>query len=330
MEKTAYEILGVSPTATDEEIKKQYHTLIRNVHSDATFLKDLTEEEREKCEKLVREYNGAYGKLSKGKRADYDRTLVQQRGTSRVIYEEPVQKQYTTATEFVWGDPEEVVRRAAAKKSAEKVFEEQFNDLFKNIFQSGFSFWGSVTPDPNQNLRQDYWKLKSEKEKLGRDLRMAEQDVRIEYMKQSSTNEIQLGIDSRNIVSRMSSSESKRNMELQGIRQNYFFKLNKRFMTDKKRQRLLQEQQQEEDKVNAKYNLLREQYESKRVKIEMDLAAYQKAEKAAIENNSRVQEIKGKLEAVQRKLDTIAVKLGYQAQTSDYTSSYGERSRVSA
>lgn len=329
MEKTAYEILGVNENATDEEIKKQYHTLVRNVHSDVTSLKDLTEEERKQCEKLVREYNDAYGKLSKGKRVDYDRGLAQQRGASRVIYEEPSQKQYATAAETVWNDPEEVVKRAAAKKAAEQILEEQFNDLFKNIFQSGFSFWGSVTPDPNQNLRQDYWKLKSKKEKLERDLRMAEQDARIEYMKQSSTNEIQLGIDSRNLVSKMSSFESKRNMELQGIRQNYFFKLNKRFMTDKKRQRLLQEQQQEEEKVNAKYNLLREQYESKRVKLEMDLAAYQKAEKSAVENNSKVQEIKGKLEAVQRKLDMVAVKLGYQAQTSDYTSSYGERSRVS-
>ena len=36
---------------------------MRNVHSDVTFLKNLIEEERQKCETLVREYNYVYGKL---------------------------------------------------------------------------------------------------------------------------------------------------------------------------------------------------------------------------------------------------------------------------
>ena len=34
MNRNAYEVLDISPIASDEEIRKQYHTLIRRVHND--------------------------------------------------------------------------------------------------------------------------------------------------------------------------------------------------------------------------------------------------------------------------------------------------------
>ena len=93
MEKTAYETLGVSETATDEEIKKQYHTLMRNLHPDSTIQANLTPKHEEENLERVKEYNDAYSKLSKGKRADYDKKLAEERGTvkvsSNINYREP-------------------------------------------------------------------------------------------------------------------------------------------------------------------------------------------------------------------------------------------------
>ena len=47
MNKNPYDVLGVSPEATDDEIKKAYRELSRKYHPDANVdnpLKDLAEE----------------------------------------------------------------------------------------------------------------------------------------------------------------------------------------------------------------------------------------------------------------------------------------------
>lgn len=47
MNKNPYDVLGVSPDATDDEIKKAYRELSRKYHPDANVdnpLKDLAEE----------------------------------------------------------------------------------------------------------------------------------------------------------------------------------------------------------------------------------------------------------------------------------------------
>lgn len=312
MEKTAYEILGVSETATEEEIKRRYHTLMRNLHPDRTASTEISDEQRKENLGRVKEYNEAFDRVSKGRRKEYDQLLAKQRGLG-TVYEKTAQTTYKKSS----------MEDLSEKKIIDEIIERHFDELLKSIFQNGTSFYGSFSDNPKQNLKQDYWKLKSEKEKMERDLRITEEEVRIEFRKKNPTNDIQLGIDSRNIASEISSLEVKRRDELHGIAQSYFFRLNKRFMTDKKRQSLLQEQRQEEDKINSKYNLLLDLYNRKKEELEKNLMSYQKAEKEAVENNPRVQTIKHKLEQVRNELEIIGVKLGYQSQTSSYTSEYG-------
>lgn len=341
MEKTAYEILGVSETATDEEIKKQYHTLMRNVHTDATAFKDLTEEERQECEKLVREYNDAYGKLHKGRRSSYDEELAQKRenrnSSSDVIYSEPSDfKTYYGSYDnqkFNQSSSESKKERPVGKSAAQKIIEQilmnQLDDLMRDILKSGFSFSGSYTVDPNQKLKQNYWKLKSEKEKLEKDLRTAEQEAEIEFMKKSSTNEIQLNIDFNNLFSQISSCELKRNTELASVQQNYVFKASKRFITKKKREKLRQQLEKEQEQINAKYNAMIEMYKEKQKQNRIELEKYQKDLRTAVESNPKVVKIKAELSRIQLEFNSMEEQLGYQTRTSDYTSSYGERSRVS-
>ncbi|GAM26443.1 hypothetical protein SAMD00019534_096180 [Acytostelium subglobosum LB1] len=52
-DKTFYEILGVSPTASDSEIKRAYYKLAKEVHPD----KNSSEEAKEQFQKLGRIYN---------------------------------------------------------------------------------------------------------------------------------------------------------------------------------------------------------------------------------------------------------------------------------
>ncbi len=338
MEKTAYEILGVSPTATDEEIKRQYHTLIKNVHSDTTSLKDLTEEERQKCEKLVREYNEAYGKLSKGKRADYDKDLAQRREASNIINNK---SSYSKASGFTSDNVqnhyksedkekgERTVEKSDAQKIMEQILMKQLDELMKSIFKSGYSFSGSFTTDTNQRLKQDYWKLKSKRDKLEKDLRTAEQDATIEFMKKGPTNEVQLNIDFRNLSSKIASLEVKRNVDLVNAQQSYVSKASKRFITQRKREMLKQKLEQEEAQINAKYNMMIGMYKEKQNRNRMELEKYQKALKEAVRKDSRVLTIQTALSQVQLELNSIGERLGYQPRTSDYTSGYGERSRVS-
>ena len=64
--KNYYEILGVSKTATDDEIKSAYRTLAKKYHPDLNP-GDAT------CAEKLKEVNEAYSVLSdKQKRANYD------------------------------------------------------------------------------------------------------------------------------------------------------------------------------------------------------------------------------------------------------------------
>jgi hypothetical protein len=72
--KTLYEILGASPDATRDELKRQYVTLARATHPDAIVGK--SPEERENSEVLFTEVAAAWRILSdKRERQRYDRSL---------------------------------------------------------------------------------------------------------------------------------------------------------------------------------------------------------------------------------------------------------------
>ncbi|MCI9233291.1 MAG: DnaJ domain-containing protein [Bacilli bacterium] len=334
MERTAYEILGVSPTATDEEIKKQYHTLMRNLHPDATIKENLSPEQKEENLKRVKEYNEAFDSLSRGRRADYDKKLAQERGskieTSDVVrsassYENT---QYTSSEHQTYYQPQEEVK-SDARTNIEKIVLDQFDELFQNILNKGFTFSGSITNNSNQKLKQEYWKLKQEKENLEKQLKEAEQEAKIEFMKKSSTNDIQLNIEFGNLSSRIASFECDRNGELSGAQQNYFFRASRRFVTQKKCERLRQQLVEEENQINTKYNAIIEVYRRKQDENRKAVAKYQKELKQAIESDSKVLSVKRRLSQLQSRIDLLEEKLGYKTQSSGYASEYGEKSRVS-
>jgi curved DNA-binding protein CbpA len=77
--KTYYEILGVSRSAGEREIKAAYHRLARSLHPD----KAATPEERKRMEDEFALISQAYNVLKdKEKRAQYDKTLEVQQQTA--------------------------------------------------------------------------------------------------------------------------------------------------------------------------------------------------------------------------------------------------------
>lgn len=60
----AYKILGVSPSATDEEIKQAYRALVRKYHPDKYANTDLAEMANEK----MKEINAAYEQIQQARR----------------------------------------------------------------------------------------------------------------------------------------------------------------------------------------------------------------------------------------------------------------------
>ena len=59
--KNPYSVLGVDPSATDEEIKKAYHDLVRKYHPDRYKDSDLASVANEK----MTEINAAYDEIQK-------------------------------------------------------------------------------------------------------------------------------------------------------------------------------------------------------------------------------------------------------------------------
>lgn len=59
----AYKILGIEPTATDEEVKRAYREMAKKNHPD--LVSSLGEEVRQAAEKKFQEINGAYESIKK-------------------------------------------------------------------------------------------------------------------------------------------------------------------------------------------------------------------------------------------------------------------------
>ena len=60
---SAYKILGIEPSATDEEVKKAYREMAKKNHPD--LVTNLGEEVRQAAEKKFQEINGAYETIKK-------------------------------------------------------------------------------------------------------------------------------------------------------------------------------------------------------------------------------------------------------------------------
>lgn len=60
---SAYKILGIEPTATDEEVKKAYRDMAKKNHPD--LVSNLGEEVRQAAEKKFQEVNAAYESIKK-------------------------------------------------------------------------------------------------------------------------------------------------------------------------------------------------------------------------------------------------------------------------
>ena len=82
-----YSVLGIKPTATDEEIKKAYHNLARKYHPDKygedNPLRDIAQEK-------MQEVNAAYNEITRMRSA-------QEQGRE---HDEGVSDEYITATEY--------------------------------------------------------------------------------------------------------------------------------------------------------------------------------------------------------------------------------------
>jgi len=79
MNKTYYDILGISINAREREIKQAYRKMARNLHPD----KARDKEDREKKEKMFADISEAYNVLkNKKKRADYDQKLKLEKAKS--------------------------------------------------------------------------------------------------------------------------------------------------------------------------------------------------------------------------------------------------------
>lgn len=91
-----YEILGLTPTVTDREIKKAYRLLVKKVHPDLEYGKQ-SEVERTESKKRMQHINEAYETLMDSyKRREYDYTIGARSRTQRTTQKarNTVQEEY--------------------------------------------------------------------------------------------------------------------------------------------------------------------------------------------------------------------------------------------
>lgn len=316
MNRNAYEVLDISPIASDEEIRKQYHTLIRRVHNDKTSLEEMTTGEREKCEAQVREYNDAYDKLKKGRRATYDASLgLNKKHEEFTIYSKPITLRTKSYVDFSEEYEDKVKRK---KQNLGPEFDAFIEQLFNNLFTTrvsdfkGFSFQGSYTVDPSQKLQQEYWKLVSEKRKLEQDLKDAERDAKIAFYRKEPNIEYQIESERRNNFAELSSIELNKNTRLSEIEQDYLYKVSGRFVTNKKREKAKQALEKAQEKIMNEYNAAKKALEDKQRKLQSQKEAYEKSKEEFIKSDPKVQFFQKKNIRNWLRMDTIHEQLENQ------------------
>lgn len=143
--KNLYEILGVSNTATKEEIKKKYRECAKKFHPDK--FATASDIEKQKAEKIFTQINNAYSVLSDDeKRKEYDKQLMAGKENFESKKEKSESNKYSGKAEsfqdiferFTKGDmfgnyfdPEK------NKVKADTKLKEKTNDMFEAYFFQG-------------------------------------------------------------------------------------------------------------------------------------------------------------------------------------------------
>lgn len=135
--KNLYEVLGVSSTATKDEIKKKYRECTKKFHPDK--FATASESEKQKAEKTFREINDAYSILSDdSKRKEYDEQLRRENNSSK--------------------------RTANTKKSTSNNFTgktQSFQEIYENL-TNGDMFGNFFDPEKNKEKDKSGAKMKEQ------------------------------------------------------------------------------------------------------------------------------------------------------------------------